>query len=104
MTIPTSTSEEIEPLSQVIVFPRGQLRPADRKRLQKLGLVAVEAEDPSAVRLMVPTHNALRGDDLLCAALQAITTHKPFTSDGAPLVLFAKDLIKRVLDRNTEKP
>lgn len=40
---------------QVLVFPRGQLKPKDRRVLAEVGVVAVEADDPSKVVACIPS-------------------------------------------------
>lgn len=59
-------------MSQVIVFPRGQLRPADRARMAEVGIVAVEADDPGSVVTVVPSVPLASSDDLAMAALAAV--------------------------------
>lgn len=53
---------------QVIVFPRGQLDAKDKERLTKAGVVAVEADDPRQVVMLLPSAPLLRADDILMAA------------------------------------
>lgn len=60
-------------LSQIVVFPRGQLQAKDRERLTKAGIIAVEAECPQDVRVLIPSSSMVSGDDLLMAALDGIT-------------------------------
>lgn len=57
---------------QVIIFPRGQLSAKDKERLTKLGIVAVEADDPSKVVSVMPGAPLVSADDMLMAALAAI--------------------------------
>ncbi|MBH1745242.1 hypothetical protein I5V28_05290 [Stenotrophomonas maltophilia] len=61
-------------MSQIIVFPRGQLTAGDRKRMAEAGIVAVEADDPSSVVTVVPGAPLASSDDLAIAALSAIAT------------------------------
>lgn len=61
-------------MSQIIVFPRGQLTAGDRKRMAEAGIVAVEADDPSSVVTVVPGAPLASSDDLAMAALSAIAT------------------------------
>ncbi|HGM6931280.1 TPA: hypothetical protein ACKQDF_004946 [Stenotrophomonas maltophilia] len=61
-------------MSQIIVFPRGQLTAADRKRMAEAGIVAVEADDPVSVVTVVPGAPLTSSDDLAMAALSAIAT------------------------------
>ena len=59
-------------MSQVIVFPRGQLTPADRAKIAEVGIVAVEADDPSSVVTVIPGAPLASSDDLVMSALAAI--------------------------------
>lgn len=59
-------------MSQIIVFPRGQLSAEDRARVEAIGMVAVEADDPKAVVVTVPGVPLASSDDLAFAALTAV--------------------------------
>ena len=59
-------------MAQVIVFPRGQLSELDRARMEEVGIVAVEAEDPQAVVTVIPGAPLATEDDLAMAALAAV--------------------------------
>lgn len=59
-------------MSQIIVFPRGQLSPADRARMDEAGIVAVEADYPSSVVTVIPGVPLATPDDLAMSALAAI--------------------------------
>jgi len=60
----------------VVIFPRGQLTAKDKERFTKAGVLAAEADDPSAVcqmhltRPMVSTK--ISGDAIVQAALEAL--------------------------------
>lgn len=88
---------------QVIVFPTGTLTARDRSRLSRLGLVAIEAADPKQVVLLVPTAPALRGDDVLLAALQAVEKGNSNYGPDTPRAVFANTLIARIR-KNTDSP
>lgn len=60
-------------LSQIIVFPRGQLSAKDKERLTKAGVIAIEADDPSAVRMLMPEAPLIGSNSMLMAALEAIS-------------------------------
>lgn len=81
-------------MSQVIVFPRGQLMPADRARMEAVGIVAVEADDPATVVTVVPGVPLATSDDLAMAALAAVVTG--YDSVSAE---FVKVLHKRLLGK-----
>ena len=58
----------------VVVFPRGQLSRDDKARLTRSGIIAVEADDPSAVsilNLLPGTSATVSADDLFMSALHA---------------------------------
>lgn len=59
-------------MSQIIAFPRGQLSAEDRARIEAIGMVAVEADDPRAVVLTIPGVPLASSDDLAIAALTAV--------------------------------
>lgn len=60
-------------MNQVIVFPRGQLTELDRARMEEVGIVAVEADDPNAVVTVITGAPLASPDDLAMAALWAVT-------------------------------
>lgn len=85
---------------QVILFPRGQLKEADRARLEAAGIIAVEVDDPGKV-VAAPTAMAfLPADDLMFAALTAICTTPSYSS---PSTTFA-DTIYRLAKAKRETP
>lgn len=57
---------------QLIVFPRGQLDDAEKRRLLEHGVLAIEADDPSKIVAVIPAAPLLTGDSVLAAALHAI--------------------------------
>ncbi|UYB51209.1 hypothetical protein OCJ37_14565 [Xanthomonas sp. AM6] len=71
-------------MSQIVVFPRGQLSDADRAILTEAGVVAVEADDPSKVVTVLPGAPLATPNDLTMAALSAVaacpmdSTHRRF--------------------------
>ena len=60
-------------LAQVIVFPRGQLSAKDKERLTKAGVIAVEADSPSDVHMLMPEFPTVGGNAMLMAAMEAIS-------------------------------
>jgi len=74
-----------EPL--IVVFPRGQLSELDKARLEERDIVAIEADDPSAVqqlRIARPMLcEALKGDAIVAAALRAIAGRPAETNSGS---------------------
>lgn len=85
-------------MSQVIVFPRGQLTPADRSSMAEAGIVAVEADDPSAVVLTVAGVPLASSDDLAIAALIAVDSSASYGIQAR----FVAELRKRI-DRKAVK-
>lgn len=79
-------------MSQVIVFPRGQLSPADRARLAEAGIVAVEADDPTAVVMAMPGVPLASSDDLAIAALAAVSADMTSKAQA----VFVAELRKRI--------
>jgi len=66
----------------VVVFPRGQLSPTDKGRLTKHGIVAIEADDPSQVRMLSIETCGIASNDVLRASLFALASGKVETSLG----------------------
>lgn len=60
-------------MSQIIVFPRGQLSELDKARMEEAGIIAVEADDPSKVVQLVPCSTLINADDFLMSALAGVT-------------------------------
>lgn len=83
-------------MNQVIVFPRGQLTELDRARMQEVGIVAVEADNPQAVVTIVPGAPLATADDLAMAALGAVTSR---WATGNVAEEFAKGLHERLARR-----
>jgi hypothetical protein len=79
----------------IIVFPRGQLRPADRKRIEAAGLVVVEADDPKAVVTVVPGGAITSSNEMLMCALHAISGNNSSTERAA----FTLELWRRLKAR-----
>lgn len=64
---------------QIIIFPRGQLTAKDKAELAKIGVLAIEADDPSKVVAVIPGAPLATADDLLMSAfwgLQESTSSK----------------------------
>lgn len=76
-----------------LVFPRGQLTSEDRARLDAAGIVAVEADDPAAVVLMLPA-TAISGDAIALSALTAIS-ESPLDSTAAKFVRLLTKAMQR---------
>ncbi len=85
-------------MSQVIVYPRGELSAEDRERMEAVGIVVVEADDPSRVVTVVPGVPLAMPDDLAMAALAALA-RCPVDSTAA---LFVKTLHSRLAAREAE--
>ena len=88
-------------MRQIIVFPRGQLKPADRKRLAEVGAVAVEADDPSKVVTALPlaTVGPIVGDDITASMLEALSR---YASHSNPSCDFVRILAKRTKEREEQ--
>lgn len=90
------------PTIQVVVFPRGQLNAEDRERLAKSGVLAVEADNPDAVRVLVPAAPMICADDLLLSALDGLAdSYTPAGSHKAMVLSLRDRMIKR--DRRASK-
>lgn len=82
-------------MSQVIIFPRGQLTELDRARMDEVGIVAVEADDPDNVVITAPGVPLAGANDLMLAALHAVVE----CGYSSAATEFAKELRKRLLLR-----
>jgi hypothetical protein len=87
-------------MKQIVVYPRGQLEPKDRERLTKAGFVVVEADDPGAIVTVVPGAPLASADDLLLAALAAITGDSASVGVQAQ---FARALAQRIRKNSEAK-
>jgi hypothetical protein len=59
----------------VVVYPRGQLTNDDKARLEKVGITAIEADDPNSVNVLptpLPAVQPVQYDDMLMAAFQGL--------------------------------
>ncbi|MCG8275368.1 hypothetical protein [Stenotrophomonas sp. NLF4-10] len=82
-------------MSQVIIFPRGQLTELDRARMDEAGIVAVEADNPEQVVVTVPGAPLAGANDLMLSALHAVV-ECGFSSAATE---FSKELRKRLTMR-----
>lgn len=82
-------------MNQVIIFPRGQLSELDRARMDEVGIVAVEADNPDKVVITAPGAPLAGADDLMLSALHAVVNCGYST---AP-VKFADELYRRLKKR-----
>lgn len=83
-------------MTQVLVTKPGVLTAADKRMLRKAGVVPVEAESPEEVRLLQTEGPALGCDDLLFAAITAISRDR-FSSNTTDM--FAKLLAHHMEQR-----
>lgn len=60
-------------MKQVIVFPRGQLSADDRAALVAADFVPIEADDPKAIIVHIPSASLVTPDDLFMSALAGVT-------------------------------
>lgn len=87
-------------MKQLVVFPRGQLSRTDKDRMTKAGIVAVEADDPGSVRMVLPSSALVTADDLLLSAMDGLTSNDFDDKPGAAMV---RSLVKRLRDRATKE-
>jgi len=87
-------------MSQIIIFPRGQVTAADRKRMAEAGIVAVEADDPRSVITVVPGAPLATSDDLAMAALGAVAS----SNLDSVAAEFAKALHSRLITLGPKEP
>lgn len=85
-------------MSQIVIFPRGQLTAADRKRMAEAGIVAVDADDPGSMVTVVPGAPLATSDDLAMTALSAVAS----SNLDSVAAKFAKALHDRFQTRKAE--
>lgn len=79
-------------MKQVIVFPRGQLTDRDKARLEENDIIAIEADDPLSIVMLVPAVDLVRAGDLFMSALHAVNV-------GSEAGSFVAELYRRIKDR-----
>ena len=84
-------------MTNVLIYPRGQLTDLDRARLDGAGIIAVEADDPGKVVTTI-SGTDLTGNDLLAAALKGIATG----ASSMRAETFAEELHRRM--KSKEQP
>lgn len=87
-----SNFAKIEP-RMIVVYPRGQLRAADRRTLEKAAVIAIEADDPAKVVTVLPMAPAslpVNSDDVSMALLYAVATGNEGQKFAAELYRRAK--------------
>lgn len=88
-------------MKQVIVFPRGSLDAKDRRRLSSAGVVAIEADDPSKIVMLMPCAPSLTSDDLLGAAVETLSGLGGSHYREHVQAEFAEALFRRVQSRSS---
>lgn len=86
-------------MTQIVVFPRGQLDAKDKERLTKMGVVAVEADDPSKVVTVIPGAPLATADDLLLSAMWGLSKASSTANEA-----FVQALHQRMRRRDTNPP
>jgi hypothetical protein len=78
-------------MKQIIVFPRGQLSPKDRKAMRDAGVLVVEADDPKQVIQLMPESSAIDSSSIMMALLKAV-------ADGhGASAIFVRELERRLV-------
>lgn len=84
-------------MKQIIVFPRGQLLPKDRKAMKDAGVPVVEADDPKQVIQLMPESSAIDSSSIMMSLLKAV-------ADGyGTSAIFVRELERRLLEKEKEK-
>ena len=79
-------------MTQILVTKPGALTAADRKILRRSGVVCIEADHPSEVRLIGAEGPPMDGNDLAFAALKALADEP-----GGNYVSSARDRFARIM-------
>lgn len=82
-------------MNQVIIYPRGQLKPADRETLKDAGIVAVEADTPHQVVTVIPGAPMVTPDDLIMALLAGVTAPNYKNGESVALATLEQRLLAR---------
>jgi hypothetical protein len=85
-------------MKQVIIFPRGQLKTKDKAKLQEAGMLAIEADDPTKVVMLLPSAANIKADDLLMSALYAL-----YSASNVDKANFFNALYETISEKN-KKP
>ncbi len=86
-------------MTQIVVFPRGQLTAQDKKALRAAGVVPVEADNPKEVVVVVPLAagaDIVCPNDMLMSALKAV-------AEGNEGARFINELHRRLKEREAER-
>lgn len=86
-------------MTQIVVFPRGQLTARDKKALRAAGVVPVEADNPREVVVVVPLaegSDLVTPSDMLMSALKAV-------ADGSEGARFITELHRRLKEREAAR-
>ena len=89
-------------MSGILVTKPGALSLGDRAILREQGIVAIEAADPTSVKLITPEGQELSGSSLFYAAMRALNTERAYASDAREL--FAKAVLAEVQAARTPPP
>lgn len=84
---------------QIVIFPRGQLVAKDRAEMAKAGFLAIEADDPSKVVVVIPGSPLATADDLLMAAMWGLSKASSSANQD-----FVNALHNRMRRRDTNPP
>lgn len=84
-------------MTQIVVFPRGQLTAHDKKALRAAGVVPVEADNPKDVVVVVPLAAMVTPDDMLMSAMDAVTK-------GGEGTRFINELYRRMKESEAKAP
>jgi hypothetical protein len=73
----------------VLVTKPKALTPSDKGLLRKAGIICVESDDPSSVRFLSAESPPLGGNDLLYAAMAALSTVDSYSTGKHQREVFA---------------
>jgi hypothetical protein len=87
-------------MKQLVIFPRGQLAAKDKEKMTKMGICAIEADDPSKVVTLIPGMT-VSGDMIAMAALDAMAAQKGYSYSEAHRARFTENLHRKLKERES---
>ena len=84
-------------MKQIVVVKHNSMSEEDRKRLRDEGVILIEHENPSEVRV-IHQLEGLEGDDLFNSLIEVVGT-----SNAMVKSTFTETLIKKILARQNKK-
>lgn len=85
-------NNNMNPQKQLVIFQRGTITPKDKEKMSKAGFLPIESDIPESVRILIPTHSHITGDDILLSLIEGVQKSFP----DAVGKEFSKSLLERI--------